>query len=154
MIKLLNFLYFSLLAISTSTPVALASSSLTDTQVQNIAQVQTGCAERDWSKVQCSLGEASSSNNPYRQSIFSPVDAGVDKATGWIPQVFDLLNRSRHNQGEAVYAQLIEILRQTQAKYKLSDCQSACLATCATSHYATYTYEQYSGTTMQRPAFW
>lgn len=123
-------------------PVDPSSITLTDDQTKNIADVQKNCVERDWSKVQCQ--NIPSTDDRYKQDAFTGLDTAAESTLGWIPNLFNNLDRDKTNQAEGIYAQLIAMLQETKAKYQLSDCQTACLAKCGSSSYADYDYDAIS----------
>jgi hypothetical protein len=116
--------------------------TFTDEQTKNIADVQRNCVERDWSKVQCE--RKAPVDDRYLQDGTSNADSLADKVLGSIPNLFNRLDSAKQNQAEAIYSQLIQMLRATKEKNQLSDCQTACLATCASSSYANYDYDAIS----------
>ena len=128
-----NFI-LSVFALLITLPAMAAD--LNDAQLKNIADVQRNCVQRDWSQVQCK--NIPSNDSRYQQTGFSPVSNVAEHALGWIPVLTDHLNAAKQSQAEAIYAELIAMLRETKTRNNLSDCQTACLATCASSSYAEY----------------
>ena len=115
-----------------------------------IQKMKTTCFERDWSKTQCSYKDPMNESTAYQigkvDSVLWPTMTFFTESASDLKRLFDKyatppggcsMTSIMTNYQDVLLIEVEDSLKDFAAKKKLSQCQKACLATCASSQLIT-----------------
>lgn len=101
---------------------------------KRLANIETSCLKRDWSKANCDISRKFGAD--YQRSGAENILEKLDEFGMRATTAFR--SKEDRTQVQSIYESLIDQLKAAKEKQQLSGCQSACLVACVTSNLAVY----------------